>query len=94
MTVTASVAEYQELARAVFDAVEVPVLVGGSGLYVRAAIDELEFPGTDPQIRARLEEELAERGPAPSTSACASVTRPPRRPSWPATAGASCVRWR
>ncbi|MEV5495227.1 tRNA (adenosine(37)-N6)-dimethylallyltransferase MiaA [Nonomuraea fuscirosea] len=65
VTVTASVAEYQELARAVFDAVEVPVLVGGSGLYVRAAIDELEFPGTDPQIRARLEEELAERGPAP-----------------------------
>lgn len=65
VTVTASVAEYQKLARAVFDAVEVPVLVGGSGLYVRAAIDELEFPGTDPQIRARLEEELAERGPAP-----------------------------
>ncbi|MEV4068846.1 tRNA (adenosine(37)-N6)-dimethylallyltransferase MiaA [Nonomuraea fuscirosea] len=65
VTVTASVAEYQKLARAVFDAVEVPVLVGGSGLYVRAAIDELEFPGTDPEIRARLEEELAERGPAP-----------------------------
>ncbi|MEV4086631.1 tRNA (adenosine(37)-N6)-dimethylallyltransferase MiaA [Nonomuraea fuscirosea] len=65
VTVTASVAEYQKLARAVFDAVEVPVLVGGSGLYVRAAIDELEFPGTDPEIRDRLEEELAERGPAP-----------------------------
>ena len=43
----------------------VPVLVGGSGLYVRAAIDDLEFPGTDPEIRARLEAELAERGPAP-----------------------------
>ncbi|GAA4989325.1 tRNA (adenosine(37)-N6)-dimethylallyltransferase MiaA [Nonomuraea thailandensis] len=65
VTVTASVAEYQKLTRAVIDAVEVPVLVGGSGLYVRAAIDELEFPGTDPQIRARLESELAERGPAP-----------------------------
>ncbi|TDE41973.1 tRNA (adenosine(37)-N6)-dimethylallyltransferase MiaA [Nonomuraea mesophila] len=65
VTVTASVAEYQKLARAVFDAVDVPVLVGGSGLYVRAAIDELEFPGTDPEIRARLEAELAERGPAP-----------------------------
>ncbi|MFC4115745.1 tRNA (adenosine(37)-N6)-dimethylallyltransferase MiaA [Nonomuraea zeae] len=65
VTVTASVAEYQRLARAVIDAVEVPVLVGGSGLYVRAAIDELEFPGTDPEIRARLESELAERGPAP-----------------------------
>ncbi|MET8865374.1 tRNA (adenosine(37)-N6)-dimethylallyltransferase MiaA [Nonomuraea sp. NPDC004580] len=65
VTVTASVAEYQKLARAVFDAVEVPVLVGGSGLYVRAAIDDLEFPGTEPEIRARLEAELAERGPAP-----------------------------
>ncbi|TYB58615.1 tRNA (adenosine(37)-N6)-dimethylallyltransferase MiaA [Nonomuraea sp. PA05] len=65
VTVTASVAEYQKLARSVIDAVEVPVLVGGSGLYVRAAIDELEFPGTEPAIRARLEAELAERGPAP-----------------------------
>ncbi|NUP76528.1 MAG: tRNA (adenosine(37)-N6)-dimethylallyltransferase MiaA [Nonomuraea sp.] len=65
VTVTASVAEYQKLARALFDTVEVPVLVGGSGLYVRAALDDLEFPGTDPLIRARLEAELAERGPAP-----------------------------
>lgn len=65
VTVTASVAEYQKLARTVIDAVEVPVLVGGSGLYVRAAIDELEFPGTEPQIRARLEAELAETGPFP-----------------------------
>ncbi|GAA3214840.1 tRNA (adenosine(37)-N6)-dimethylallyltransferase MiaA [Nonomuraea helvata] len=65
VTVTASVAEYQKLARAVIDSVEVAVLVGGSGLYVRAAIDELEFPGTDPEIRARLEGELAERGSAP-----------------------------
>ncbi|MCA2183023.1 tRNA (adenosine(37)-N6)-dimethylallyltransferase MiaA [Nonomuraea glycinis] len=65
MTVTASVAEYQRLARSVIDAVDVPVLVGGSGLYVRAAIDDLEFPGTDPEIRARLEKELDERGAAP-----------------------------
>jgi tRNA dimethylallyltransferase len=65
VTVTASVAEYQKLARALFATIEVPVLVGGSGLYVRAAIDDLEFPGTDPLIRARLEAELAERGTAP-----------------------------
>ncbi|WP_188196432.1 tRNA (adenosine(37)-N6)-dimethylallyltransferase MiaA [Nonomuraea sp. SYSU D8015] len=65
VTVTASVAEYQRLARKAIDAVEVPVLVGGSGLYVRAALDDLEFPGTDPDIRARLEAELAERGPTP-----------------------------
>jgi tRNA dimethylallyltransferase len=41
----------------------VPILVGGSGLYVRAVLDDLEFPGTDPGIRARLEQELTERGP-------------------------------
>jgi len=67
VTETASVAEYQRLARAEIDrlraAGRVPVLVGGSGLYVRAAIDAMEFPGTDPEVRARLEEELAAQGP-------------------------------
>ncbi|WP_432743072.1 tRNA (adenosine(37)-N6)-dimethylallyltransferase MiaA [Streptomyces sp. JH002] len=66
VTVTASVAEYQRLARAEIDrllaAGRTPVLVGGSGLYVRGALDKLEFPGTDPAVRARLEAELAERG--------------------------------
>jgi tRNA dimethylallyltransferase len=64
----ASVAEYRRLARAEIDrlraAGSVPLLVGGSGLYVRAVLDELEFPGTDPQLRARLEEELTAVGPA------------------------------
>ncbi|PYC76949.1 tRNA (adenosine(37)-N6)-dimethylallyltransferase MiaA [Streptomyces tateyamensis] len=68
VTETASVAEYQRLARAEMDrliaAGRPPVLVGGSGLYVRAAIDEMEFPGTDPELRARLEAELAQAGPA------------------------------
>ncbi|MFG3660369.1 tRNA (adenosine(37)-N6)-dimethylallyltransferase MiaA [Streptomyces sp. NPDC047706] len=67
VTVTASVAEYQRLARERIDALLAdgrwPVLVGGSGLYVRGAVDNLEFPGTDPEVRARLEEELALRGP-------------------------------
>jgi tRNA dimethylallyltransferase len=67
VTVTASVAEYQRLARAEIDrllaAGRVPVLVGGSGLYVRGAIDAMDFPGTDPAVRARLEEELSARGP-------------------------------
>jgi tRNA dimethylallyltransferase len=62
VTVTASVAEYQRLARERIDALLAdgrwPVLVGGSGLYVRGAVDNLEFPGTDPEVRARLEEEL------------------------------------
>ncbi|MDH6576534.1 tRNA (adenosine(37)-N6)-dimethylallyltransferase MiaA [Kitasatospora sp. MAP5-34] len=66
VTEAASVAEYQRLARAEIDrllaAGRTPVLVGGSGLYVRAAIDEMEFPGTDPAVRARLDEELTEAG--------------------------------
>ena len=40
------------------------MLVGGSGLYIRAALDDLDFHGTDPATRARLESELAEVGPA------------------------------
>ena len=64
----ASVAEYRDLARAEIDRLRaagtVPLLVGGSGLYVRAVLDELDFPGTDSAIRTRLEAELAEVGPA------------------------------
>lgn len=66
VTEAASVAEYQKLARAEIDRLLAegrwPVLVGGSGLYVRGAVDHLEFPGTDPKVRARLEEELTLRG--------------------------------
>ncbi|MEU2609197.1 tRNA (adenosine(37)-N6)-dimethylallyltransferase MiaA [Streptomyces albus] len=66
VTVAASVAEYQRLARAEIDRLRaqgrVPVLVGGSGLYVRGALDAMEFPGTDPAVRARLEGELAQEG--------------------------------
>jgi tRNA dimethylallyltransferase len=64
----ASVAAYQRLARAAIDEIarrnRVPVLVGGSGLYVRAVLDDFEFPGTDPTLRARLEGDLAAAGPA------------------------------
>ncbi len=67
VTEVASVAEYQRLARAEIDRLladgRTPVLVGGSGLYVRGAIDALEFPGTDPAVRARLEAELEDLGP-------------------------------
>lgn len=62
VTVTASVAEYQRLVRPLLTEITVPVLVGGSGLYVRAALDHLEFPGTSPEIRERLEAELASSG--------------------------------
>jgi tRNA dimethylallyltransferase len=69
VTETASVAEYQDLADAVITDItargRVPVLVGGSGLYVRAALGDLDFPGTDEAIRERLEAQLAAHGPAP-----------------------------
>jgi tRNA dimethylallyltransferase len=64
----ASVAEYQLIAREAIAGIlardRVPVVVGGSGLYVRAALDNLNFPGTDQLVRERLEAELADRGPA------------------------------
>ena len=68
VTQAANVADYQRLARAAIAGIaargRVPVLVGGSGLYVRAALDDLDFPGTDSGTRARLEDELARLGPA------------------------------
>ena len=68
VTQAASVSEYQRMARAAIADVHAhgrtPILVGGSGLYVRAAIDNLEFPGTDPALRSRLEAELAGVGAA------------------------------
>lgn len=64
----ASVAEYRQRARAEVDRLRaagvVPLLVGGSGLYVRAVLDELDFPGTDVAVRSRLGEQLAVEGPA------------------------------
>jgi tRNA dimethylallyltransferase len=64
---TASVAAYQRLARAAIDRLRergtTAVLAGGSGLYVAAALDALEFPGTDAGIRERLEAELAATSP-------------------------------
>jgi tRNA dimethylallyltransferase len=59
----ATVAEFQSLARAAIDDClgrgVLPVVVGGSALYVRAVLDRFEFPGTDPALRARLERDLA-----------------------------------
>jgi len=62
----ASVADYQRRARDAVATIRARghwvVLVGGSGLYVRAVIDSIAFPATDPELRARLEEELADVG--------------------------------
>jgi tRNA dimethylallyltransferase len=69
VTQAASVAEYQRIASDVIDDIQargkVAVLAGGSGLYVRAALGDLDFPGTDEAVRARLAAELAAAGPGP-----------------------------
>ena len=63
---TATVADFQRLAREAItschDRGVVPIVVGGSALYLRAILDEFAFPGTDPAVRAELEAELSEQG--------------------------------
>jgi tRNA dimethylallyltransferase len=67
VTEPASVAQYQRAARAAIDDIRArgrtPLLVGGSGLYLRAVLERFEFPGTDAGLRAALETELARVGP-------------------------------
>jgi tRNA dimethylallyltransferase len=62
----ASVASYQRDARAVIEGIRergrVPILVGGSGLYVRAVLDDLQIPPTDVATRARWETRLEREG--------------------------------
>lgn len=62
----ASVADYQVLARAALTDLAArgrrAVAVGGSGLYVRALLDHMEFPGTDPAVRAELEQRVETQG--------------------------------
>ena len=69
VTERASVAVFQREARAVIADCRargvVPVLVGGSALYTRAVLDRFEFPGTDPEVRARWERR-ARRASAPA----------------------------
>ncbi|MGL3807953.1 tRNA (adenosine(37)-N6)-dimethylallyltransferase MiaA [Paeniglutamicibacter sp. R2-26] len=73
----ASVARFQSEARRAFDEIRsrgaVPILVGGSGLYVRAALDEIDFPPTDAAVRRRLELEVGEHGPGPLARRLAEV---------------------
>ena len=62
----ASVARYQSAARADLDAIAGrgarAIVVGGSGLYLRALLDDMTFPGTDPAVRAALEERAERDG--------------------------------
>ena len=63
-----TVAWYQEQARAAITEIHSrgkdAVIVGGTGLYIKAILDDLNFPDTDPEVRAKLEAELAEFGAA------------------------------
>jgi tRNA dimethylallyltransferase len=63
-----TVAWYQELARKTIDEIHSrgrdAIIVGGTGLYIKAVVDDLNFPDTDPVIRSRLELEAIEQGPA------------------------------
>jgi tRNA dimethylallyltransferase len=62
----ASVSAFQQQARAAIADIHGrgrrAVLIGGSGLYIRAALDVIDFPGTDPQLRRQLEAELDVQG--------------------------------
>lgn len=62
----ASVADYQSMARAKIVGLQargiIPILVGGSGLYVSSVLYEFEFPGTDPALREELEKRLESEG--------------------------------
>ncbi|TRW84876.1 tRNA (adenosine(37)-N6)-dimethylallyltransferase MiaA [Mycolicibacterium sp. 018/SC-01/001] len=66
VTETATVARYQHSAAADVDAIlargAVPVIVGGSMLYIQSLLDEWSFPATDPAVRGRYEARLAEVG--------------------------------
>lgn len=63
----ASVAAYQRAARADIDKIRAagrhPILVGGSGLYIRSALEHFVFPPTDPHLRQQLEQRVANIGP-------------------------------
>ena len=63
-----TVAWYQEVARKTIDEIhqrgQNAIIVGGTGLYIKAIVDDLNFPDTDPVIRSRLELEAIEQGSA------------------------------
>jgi tRNA dimethylallyltransferase len=69
VTQDANVAWYQEHARAAITEIHARgrnvIVVGGTGLYIKAILDELNFPDTDPVVRAELELEFATKGIGP-----------------------------
>ena len=65
-TAEANVSQYQkqtrEIIRELLNRKVQPILVGGSGLYVNSVLEDLEFPGTSLELRAKYEELLEEKG--------------------------------
>ena len=93
-----SVARFQQVARATIHDLQSrgirPILVGGSGLYARAAIDDISFPGTDPDVRRRLEERERSEGPERCSTSCGRRTLRLRRAWTPTTRVVPSARWR
>lgn len=79
VTQSATVADFQHRARAAFADIRargaVPIVVGGSALYMRAILDHFAFPATDADVRARWEAEL-ERVGAPALHAVLAARSP------------------
>lgn len=77
VTEEASVARFQAQARECFRDIRkrgrVPVMVGGSGLYVRAALDVIDFPPTNPAVRRRLEDQVERDGEMPLRAHLAAI---------------------
>ena len=98
VTETATVARYQKAAVADVESIAargaVPVIVGGSMMYVQSLLDGWEFPATDPEVRGRWERRLAEVGTAAYTPNWLAATRSPPSRSWPPTAAESSGHWR
>lgn len=67
ITDESTAAEYQAVARPLIEKLQanevVPIMVGGSMLYIAAVLNNFEFPARDEQLRAKLEADLIEFGP-------------------------------
>ena len=67
ITDESTAANYQDLARPLIEQLQsrgvIPILVGGSMLYIAAVLNDFNFPGTDAALRAQLEADLEEHGP-------------------------------
>ena len=98
VTQTATVARYQQAAVGDVEAIRargaVPLIVGGSMMYVQALLDDWEFPATDPVIRTKYEAMSRTAAWRPCTPRCGRpIPTPPRR-SCPPTGAGWCGRWR